>query len=150
MDSGKAGGNSFFSRDGCNFGISLPSFVSKFETLTLWGCFPVAQYYDVLAGGSITLQDRAIELWECREDVVRAEKTLLLEVWMCSSAVVYYGKRRPNGAPSLRMLGSPVNSQYGKWIFSSDIPLTVYGKKTGALLLKVIFLESPLADFGND
>ena len=66
----KAGANAFFSRNGCNFGIALPSFVSKLETLTLWGCFPKAKYYNVLAGGCITPEDERIELWESREDVV--------------------------------------------------------------------------------
>ena len=131
MVSGKEGANAFSSSNGVNFGIALPSFVSKFETLTLWGCFPVAKYYDVLAGGFITVQDEGIELWESREDVVRAENTLLFQVWMCSPAVAYYGKRR------LLFL------ECGKWIFSSDIPLTVYSKNTDALLLKVFLERQP-------
>ena len=127
----KAGTNAFFSRNGCNFGIDLPSFVSKLETLTLWGCYPVAKYYDVLAGGCITPEDERIELWESREEVVRAENTSLFQVWMCSPAVVYYGKRR------LLCL------ECGKWIFSSDIPLTVLSKNTDALLLKVFLERQP-------
>ena len=50
---------------------------------------------------------------------------------MCSPAVVYYGKRR------YYVL------ECGKWIFSSDIPLTVLNKNTDALLLKVTFMYVP-------